>query len=41
MYKLKQDIIFFDPLNNVNIWYIINSLLKYAKYLLVLIPYNF
>lgn len=58
MYKLKQDIIFFDPpwggpnykekedgvilhINNVNIWCIINSLLKYAKYLLVLIPYNF
>ena len=57
MFKIKQDIIFFDPpwggtnyknndglilqINNVNIWCIINSLLKYAKYILVLIPYNF
>lgn len=57
MFKIKQDIIFFDPpwggldyknkdglilqINNVNIWCIINSLLKYAKYIFVLIPYNF
>ena len=57
MFKIKQDIIFFDPpwggvdyknqdglilhINNVNISCIINSLLKYAKYILVLIPYNF
>ena len=57
MFKIKQDIIFFDPpwggtnyknsdglilhINNVNIWCIINSLLKYAKYIVVLLPYNF
>lgn len=57
MFKLDQDIIFFDPpwggeqyknadgtvlgINNVNIYCIINKLLKYAKYILLLIPYNY
>ena len=57
MYKLNQDIIFFDPpwggenyknedgvvlgINNVNIYCIINKLLQHAKYILLLIPYNY
>jgi hypothetical protein len=57
MYKLDQDIIFFDPpwggedyknedgvvlgINNINIYCIINKLLHYAKYILLLIPYNY
>jgi len=57
MFKLEQDIIFFDPpwggakyknedgfvlgINNVNIYCIINKLLDHAKYILLLIPYNY
>ena len=57
MFKLEQDIIFFDPpwggekyknedgvvlgINNVNIYCIINKLLNHAKYILLLIPYNY
>ena len=39
-YKEKEDGIELS-INNVNIWCIINSLLKNAKYIFVLIPYNF
>ena len=57
MFKLNQDIIFFDPpwsgeeyknkdgvvlgINNINIYCIINKLLHHAKYILLLIPYNY
>jgi 16S rRNA G966 N2-methylase RsmD len=39
-YKQKEDGILLH-INNVNIWCIINSLLKHAKYIVILIPYNF
>jgi 16S rRNA G966 N2-methylase RsmD len=38
-YKNKDGVIL--QINNVNIWCIINSLLKCAKYIIVLLPYNF